>query len=393
MITEQLQKRLSDYKALPSHRQKNYLTKGRNQIVQIHIYFSEQNSKAKVKALLQKLKKIDNSNNAINITNSSISSSSISTQHSRNYSSPTIIAHDQEIKIPRESYIISQIIHQRKLNAIKISSFLKCQLSIIKKKKQDMINFILKKRREACLFIQTYYRMFIVNKQFRKILYSRKFVFFYSLEKRMKNKYENGSEKLNSLKIKIFNIKERNKGKDVIYQLEYSKYLDQYFLPIPAKGPLKQKLFVNFLFNDQCIIDPRYDVGCNEKGEYCNIVYHSYLYRTCYFSKFKTVEILPKYKFWENIFEIKNSSGKKKRYNGDSSNSVSGISIDQYLGTSNVELEDKKEEIEVKPILKNKIISVTNKNQPNPQKPEKRRKSTKNINKKVEFNQSISFGY
>ena len=49
---------------------------------------------------------------------------------------------------------------------------------------------------------------------------------------------------------------------------------------------------------------------------------------------------------------------------------MSGISIDQYLGTSNVELEDKKEEIEVKPILKNKIISVTNKNQPNPQKPE-----------------------
>ena len=63
MITEQLQKRLSDYKALPSHRQKNYLTKGRNQIVQIHIYFSEQNSKAKVKALLQKLKKIDSTIN------------------------------------------------------------------------------------------------------------------------------------------------------------------------------------------------------------------------------------------------------------------------------------------------------------------------------------------
>lgn len=392
MITEQLQKRLSDYKSLPSHKQKNYLTKGRNQIVQIHIYFSEQNSKVKVNTLLQKLKKINNSNNAINNTNSSISSSSISTQHSRNYSSPTIIAHDQDIKIPRESYIISQIIHQRKLNAIKISSFLKCQLSLIKKKKKDMINFILQKRREACLYIQTYYRMFIVNKQFHKILCSHKFVFFYSLEKRMKTKYESGNEKLNSLKIKIFNIKERSKSKDVIYQLEYSKYLDQYFLPIPVKGPLKQKLLVNFLLNDQCIIDPRYDVGCNEKGEYCNIVYHSSLYRTCYFSKFKTVETLPKYKFWENIFEIKHYSGKKKRYNGDSSNSVSGISIDQYLGISNVEQEEKKEEIEVKPILKNKIICEPNKNETITHRSEKRRKST-NTNKKVEFNQSVSFGY
>lgn len=367
MLAEQLQKTLSEYKSYLSRKQL-LSSKGRAPIINIHIYFSEPYASKDCRLIWHRIKKKE----ALQLNqtlNSSISSSSVSTQHSRNYSSPTIINQSpQDEKTIKENLLLSNIINQRKINAVKISSFLKSKLIIIKKKRERVINFILKKRLEYIITMQKNIRRYIVWKHFKKILYTCKFVFFYSIDGSLKKKFFNVNG-LKTLNIKILNIK----TKEVLYTLEYSKYLDVYFLPIPIKGPLKKRLFVNFIFNQQCIIDPRYEVGCNEKGEYCNIIYHSSLYRTNFFSRFKSVDVTPRYKYWENIFKMKNT--KKKNYNGDSSNSVSGISIDQYLGT-NAPTEIATNE-KIKPILK------TNDNH----------KIKKVKEKKVEFSNNIMCGY
>ena len=363
MLAEQLQKTLSEYKSFLSRKQ--FLSsKGRAPIINIHIYFSEPYTTKDCRLVFHRIKKKETLQ--LNQTlNSSFSSSSVSTQHSRNYSSPTIIYQNpQNEKAIKENLLLSQIINQRKINAVKISSFLKSKLIIIKKKRERVINYIIQKRRMCIITIQKNLRRYFVWKHFRKILYSSKFVFFYSIDGNLKRKFFNGNG-LKTLNMKILNIK----TKEVYYTLEYSKYLDLYYLPIPIKGPIKKRLFVNFLFNQQCIIDPRYEVGCNEKGEYCNIIYHSSLYRTNSFSRFKTVEMTPRYKYWEKIFEMKNKTKRKKC---GSSNSVSGISIDQYLG-ANAPTQIAEAE-KIKPILKSKG-------------------QHKIKEKKVEFSNNIMFGY
>ena len=177
MLAEQLQKTLSEYKSFLSRKQ--FLSsKGRAPIINIHIYFSEPYTTKDCRLVFHRIKKKETLQ--LNQTlNSSISSSSVSTQHSRNYSSPTIIYQNpQNEKAIKENLLLSQIINQRKINAVKISSFLKSKLIIIKKKRERVINYIIQKRRMCIITIQKNLRRYFVWKHFRKILYSSKFVFF-----------------------------------------------------------------------------------------------------------------------------------------------------------------------------------------------------------------------
>ena len=46
------------------------------------------------------------------------------------------------------------------------------------------------------------------------------------------------------------------------------------------KGIIKRQYRVNFIVNEHIIIDPRYEVGSDEKGNFYNIILKKMLYNT-----------------------------------------------------------------------------------------------------------------
>ena len=283
---------------------------------------------------------------------------------SRNKSSPFLSSH-KTILSHKRNILLQYILTQRKIHSQIIASWWKTQLTKIKTKREKVLTNILQQRNHYASIIQRNIRSYLSYKQFKLMLSSTKFIFFYSLDTSVCTKYITKTN--NKMQLRIINAK--SKGRDMILSLQFCKSLNQYYLPISLKGPLKRKIPVNFIINNQCIIDPRYEVECNEKGEYYNIVYHSYLYKAPFykrekFVKAEEIEGIIEEKYWENMFKLnKYLPPKKHMCSKDSSNSIrsfsslSGVSIDQYLGDVNYNIYDSKvgqgSKDKLKPILKN----------------------------------------
>lgn len=287
---------------------------------------------------------------------------SSSLYQSRNKSSPFLSSHKIVLSHKRD-IVLQCILTQRKINAQIIASWWKIQLHKIKTKKEKVLINILQQRNYYASIIQRNIRSYLSYKQFKLILSSTKYIFFYSLDTSVCTKYITKTN--NKMQLRIINTK--SKCRDMILSLHFCKSLNQYYLPIILKGPLKRKIPVNFIINNQCIIDPRYEVECNEKGEYYNIVYHSYLYKAPFYKREKLVkaeeiEGIIEEKYWENMFKLnKYLPSKKHMCSKDSSNSIrsfsslSGVSIDQYLNDVSCNIYDSKvgQGSKLKPILKN----------------------------------------
>ena len=283
---------------------------------------------------------------------------------SRNKSSP-LLSPQKTVLSHKHNILLQYILNQRKINYQKIALWWKTQLNKLKTKKAKVLTNILQQRNHCASIIQRNVRSYLSHKQFKLILASTKYIFFYSLDTSVCTKYFTKTN--NKMQLRIINAKTR--GKDITLPLQFCKSLNQYYLPITLKGPLKRKISVNFIINDQCIIDPRYDVECNEQGEYYNIVYHSYLYKAPFykrdkFVKAEEIEGIIEEKYWENMFKLnKYLPLKRKMCSKDSSNSIrsfsslSGVSIDQYLEDVNYNIRDsiggQGSKDKLKPILKN----------------------------------------
>lgn len=255
--------------------------------------------------------------------------------------------------IKNKNNLINHIISLRKNSAVIISAFLKRKLFLIKYRRNLIIQHIGKKLIFYIIKIQSRVRGFLLKKHFNIIMKSD-YLFIYQLNKMIFHKKTDENIKI------ILRLYSKNKVKhDFI--LSYSKYLKSYYLPLIKSRPIKKDYKVNFIINDNIIIDPAYPVDY-DNGNFYNVIKKGML--KCF-----TFNKKGKSGFWENMLESK----KFIRSNSYDSISLSNSSVSYepfyYIAKTKVEL---------KPILK-----------PNHKSSFKARQKER----KVSFSGSIQYSY
>ena len=172
------------------------------------------------------------------------------------------------IESSNKNYILEKIINERNNAANKIIYYFKRYYSLIIIKKREIINLIFSIRVESITKIQKYFRMYMVRKDITKMInVSDNYVYFYVIEK-LNNKSPS------NIQIKIFNSNKSN----VLLNFSYSKVLDIYYTLLIKPKILKKKIRVNFIINDQIIIDHRFPVDF-QNGQFYNILDTTNIFR------------------------------------------------------------------------------------------------------------------
>ena len=274
------------------------------------------------------------------------------------------IKYNEKEKKEIKDYILFKILKQRKNEAKKISNFLKRKLQIIKIKKEILIREIIEKRKILISKIQSHIKGFLVRKSINSLFNCEK-VFFYYLSKNLQkfNNYENNVISENIIKCKIFN--KGTQSKEI--NCKYCKYLKCFYLPLSSLRVIKRIYRVNFIINNNAIIDPRYEIDVDNKGNFYNLIHKNMIYR------FKNNNFIKEdfnSKFWESIFEIKK---RNKRLNSFDSLSLTNSNISNEIINEN-----ENNKAQIKPILK---------------KTNSRKLNCTRTKRKVSFNNKISFSY
>ena len=277
---------------------------------------------------------------------------------------------EEEKEEIKKSFLLS-ILQQRKVSAKKISIFLKNKIEQIKIKKAILLKTILNKRNKYIIKIHSHIRSYLLKKSINCI-FNCEYVFFYYPSQNLLNSIQNQKiNKINSIKCKIYN--KDSQSKEILFQ--YCKYLDIYFLSLSNLRVIKKKYRVNFIINENTIIDPRYEVDVDKKGNFFNLIQKKMIYR--FKKKFNFVKEEHHSKFWESIFEIKK---KNNRANSFDSISFTNSNISNE-GNNNYYFENEiSNKYQIKSILKNSVINNINKN----------KIKTK---RKVSFNKKIFYYY
>ena len=92
---------------------------------------------------------------------------------------------------------------------------------------------------------------------------------------------------------------------NIILKFNYSKYLKCYYVPLKKIKLFKKKLIVNFIVNGERIIDPRFSIINDSKGNFFNVINSLMI-----FKKLKQRSPIIKSNFkepkiWEELFVLK----------------------------------------------------------------------------------------
>ena len=161
--------------------------------------------------------------------------------------------------------LIQHIIQLRKKASLIIKSFLQKKFIEIKQKKNYLKNRILLNFKQNLVKIQSAFRGFLVRKSFERF-YLADYVFLYNINK---HSIVDSGKEVEENKVKLQMVakkKQRN------IQMAYSRYLKSFYVPIVSKGMLKKHYKVNFIINGKPIIDSRFQVGSDNKGNFYNII-------------------------------------------------------------------------------------------------------------------------
>ena len=194
---------------------------------------------------------------------------------------------------------ISSIIIQRNFRKFLINKYLKKYL---------MIYEILSKREKSVLLLQNNIRNYFIRKHF-KLLLKNDAIFLYDFPKDLFNSIcilstskEKFYEKINNNNIELsIQLYKPN----LIIKFNYSKYLKCYYVPLKKIKLFKKKLIVNFIVNGERIIDPRFSIINDSKGNFFNIISSLMI-----FKKLKQRSPIIKSNFkepkiWEELFVLK----------------------------------------------------------------------------------------
>ena len=231
---------------------------------------------------------------------------------------------NEEEKMKYKVELIYNILSSRKQSAIKISNFLKSKYNRMKFRKEFFIKQILEKRKNFIIKLQKNIKGFLVKKNIKQIL-NCEYVFFYRLCPNLltkllidNNNIVNILNKENMVQCKIFSRPFQNKT----FSFIYCRFLNCYYLPLIHLRILKNKYRVNFIVNNETIIDSRYQVDTDNKGNFYNIIMKNMFYR--FKRNINQIFEYQEKKYWESIFEIKKNI---KKTNSCDSLSISNSNI------------------------------------------------------------------
>lgn len=313
----------------------------------------------------------------------------------------------EEIEIKKFDFIKNLLI-QRKNAAMKISNFIKKKVLIMKMKKKIILKKLLKIRREKIKKIQAVMKGRFVRKEFNLLL-QNDYVFFYQMDTTLvdklalfskNNEINNNSKikekinKIDNIKIQIFSHQFKMKK----FKFIYNKALKTYYLPIKKVRVLKRQFKVNFYINDIPVIDPRYGVDFDSKGNFFNIILKIMIIKiNKKQSSFSSVNHIQynnnndnnnsennnEEGYWESIFHIK----RLKRANSFDSISISNSNISNNNEVSNTSIvsppkyeSEIANKTDIKPILKKTMRRIESCNKGY-------------SNRKVSFNNKIMISY
>ncbi len=268
---------------------------------------------------------------------------------------------NDEEKLKLQGELILTILTQRKKKAIQISSFLKRKYNRIYFKKKFLINLILQKRFFLISKIQSNIKGYLTKKSITKI-FNCEYIFFYRLSpdlsttiSKSKISKENNKNNKNKndvrCKIKAFNNRE--------FKFIYCRPLNCFYLPLSKIRVLRREYKINFIVNGKQIIDSRYQVDTDNKGNFYNIITKPMIFR--YKKTDKEIEIQNNFnnynsnnKYWESIFEMK----KIKKANSYDSLSISNSNISNETNVAPVYESEISTKSNIISILKNPLKKV-----------------------------------
>jgi hypothetical protein len=223
--------------------------------------------------------------------------------------------------------LIKLILLKRNNSILSIQRNIKKYLIRKQMKTYYIIQEIIVKRENSALMIEKHFRSFLIRKHFKLIL-ENDAIFLYDFPETLINQicilstlkeyfYNKIKEKKIELSIQLYKPKLRLK-------FEYSKYLKCYYVPLKKNKVLKKKFNVNFIVNEEKIIDPRYTIINDSKGNFFNVINSFMIFKRL---KQKTLFIKSNYKepkLWEELFVLKKN--KNINYDELSINSKTDIS-------------------------------------------------------------------
>ena len=213
-------------------------------------------------------------------------------------------------------YSINKKYELIKLILFKRSNAILCIQRNLKKyliKKQIKVYCIIKeiiiKREKSILMIEKHIKSFLIRKHFKSLL-KNDALFLYDFSQELINQicilstfkdnfYNKLKEKKNELSIQFYKPNLRLK-------FECSKYLKCCYVPIKKNKVFKKKFNVNFIINGEKIIDPRYLIINDSKGNFFNVINSFMIFKRL---KQRTLFIKSNYKepkLWEELFILKN---------------------------------------------------------------------------------------
>ena len=199
--------------------------------------------------------------------------------------------------IDKKTKLIQQILQKRQKANIKLVSAFRTFYNRTAFNKANLILKILQERERKAIFIQSVVRRFLAHKEINKLCLNKgRYIFFYLPPKMYIS--QSGCKDIPKISIQLKN------GKQLDFL--YSKLLHTYYIPLKKTG--KRQYYLNFLINNNNIIDSRFPVELNPKtGKFYNFITSSLMYkaRTSKPSKAQS-------KKWEQIFQIKNYYKKRK---------------------------------------------------------------------------------
>ena len=203
--------------------------------------------------------------------------------------------------IDEKKKVMLYFILQKRLFYIKtIQHYYRRYSQLLKIKKNILLNKLIQSRQKSAVLLQSYFRMRQCRKHFNKLL-SNDALFLYSYPLT-----EGKEEKINSI---VLSLHKPN----VNANFHYSKYLNQFYLSINKVKLFRKKMKVNFIINGHKVIDSRYEVGNDSKGNFYNIIYSTMIFKKLKQRSPKVDFKRFKMKKWEDFFVLNNSSHHQSR--------------------------------------------------------------------------------
>ncbi len=260
----------------------------------------------------------------------------------------------------RKVLLLTKLLKQRQISAIKIQSHIRKFLIYKQIKKYFVIKELIEKRKKNIILIQNHFRTFLIHKHFKNLL-KNEALFFYKFPIDLIDKLclISNSEKLKEMYIKNkLNLSMQLKSEKIDLQFEYSKYLDCYYIPIKKIKLFKKHILINFQVNGEKILDPRYSIINDTNGNFYNIITSNMIYRKNKEKNFVKNQFFNDDKQWEKLFILKT---RKRSFSFDASSISSKTDISKELN-KNLENQNninynnnsnKKENKQIHSILKN----------------------------------------